>query len=75
MSQSMTGSIIPAHQQQFRRFNSDLSAAIDSYSTTRSQAALLAALKIQTKMMDLLLASNNLQTAQTLHRSSVIQNF
>ncbi len=72
----MVGSIIggaPGLQQQFQNLGFDLDAAISSYNATKSQGALIGALKIQTKMMDLLLAANNLQTSQTLSRSMVIQ--
>jgi hypothetical protein len=71
----MIGSLIAGlQQQQFRNLEFDLNAAISSYGATRSQEALLGALKTQTRMMDLLLAANNLQTPQSLHLSILIQS-
>ena len=70
----MIGGIAPALQQQFRNLEFQLNAAIDSYHAAKSQDALLRALKAQGQMLDLLLAANNLQTSQSLHRSLVIQN-
>lgn len=72
----MVGSIggaAPGLQQQFRNLEFELNAAISSYNATRSQSVLLGALKTQTKMMDLLLAANNLQTPQSLQRSILVQ--
>jgi hypothetical protein len=65
--------ISQAFQPQLVNLQVQLDGALSAYAGSQNQTSLIAALKIQAQITDLLLSANNLQTARSIFLSRRIQ--